>query len=132
MKLHSPEFYKSLCVFSINVVERFLTDGVVVEYPETLPDLSTPLFVTWTFIKDDNLRGCIGTFSNEKLSKNLNKYALISALKDTRFSPIKLGELPKLQCCVSLLTDFEKIEDPLDWEVGKHGIEIDFTHKSNF
>jgi AMMECR1 domain-containing protein len=25
-----------------------------------------------------------------------------------------------------LLSDFEKIEDPLDWEVGKHGIEIEF------
>jgi len=34
-----------------------------------------------------------------------------------------------LTCGVSLLTDFEKVENPLDWEVGKHGIEIDFKAK---
>ena len=28
---------------------------------------------------------------------------------------------------VSLLTNFEKIEDPLDWTPGTHGIEIEFT-----
>ena len=31
---------------------------------------------------------------------------------------------------MSLLTEFEDCEHPLDWEVGKHGIEIDFNHNS--
>ncbi len=31
---------------------------------------------------------------------------------------------------VSLLTNFEHVSNPLDWEVGKHGIEIDFEHKN--
>ena len=25
-----------------------------------------------------------------------------------------------------MLTDFEEVYDPLDWEVGKHGIEVEF------
>ena len=28
---------------------------------------------------------------------------------------------------ISLLSQFEKLEDPLDWEVGKHGIEVEFN-----
>jgi AMMECR1 domain-containing protein len=64
---------------------------------------------------EGELRGCIGTFSPEPLSKILGKYALISALKDHRFSPILAEEIPKLTACVSLLVDFKKDKDPLDW-----------------
>jgi uncharacterized protein (TIGR00296 family) len=72
------------------------------------------------------LRGCIGNFSPNKLSKNLSKYCLIAALEDTRFPPITMSELPELKCCISLLTDFEEMKDPFEWEVGTHGIEIEF------
>jgi len=51
-------------------------------------------------------------------------------LNDTRFSPISAKEVPDLQVGVSLLVNFESAENPLDWEVGKHGIEIDFVAKS--
>ena len=37
-----------------------------------------------------------------------------------------LEEIPHLECEVSLLHSFEKVCDPLDWVVGKHGIIIDF------
>ncbi|KAJ3030783.1 AMME syndrome candidate protein 1 protein, partial [Rhizophlyctis rosea] len=53
------------------------------------------------------------------------------ALRDRRFSPITLDELPKLDCAVSLLTDFEDAKDYLDWEVGTHGIWIEFTSPSS-
>ena len=38
-----------------------------------------------------------------------------------------MEEVPNLQVGVSLLVNFTEIKDPLKWEVGKHGIEIDFT-----
>jgi uncharacterized protein (TIGR00296 family) len=60
------------------------------------------------------------------LEANLAKYALISAFKDDRFSPIQLKEVESLSVGVSLLTNFEEASNPYDWEVGKHGIEIDF------
>jgi AMMECR1 domain-containing protein len=37
-----------------------------------------------------------------------------------------MDELPKLECGVSLLTNFEKAKDCFDWEVGIHGIQIEF------
>jgi AMMECR1 domain-containing protein len=52
-------------------------------------------------------------------------------LEDDRFDPITIDEIPKLTVGVSLLTEFEDVESPIDWEVGIHGIEIFFTYNSN-
>ncbi|KAI9147775.1 hypothetical protein HJFPF1_12806 [Paramyrothecium foliicola] len=94
---------------------------------------SAPLFVTWNTVQGDDgddddtsLRGCIGTFEPQPLSVGLPEYALISALHDTRFSPVTRAELPTLQAAVTLLTDFEPVDDPYDWDVGVHGIRLSF------
>ena len=49
-----------------------------------------------------------------------------SAFKDSRFNPITIEELSKLHCSVSILTKFEEANDHLDWEIGIHGIRIEF------
>ena len=49
-----------------------------------------------------------------------------SAFGDNRFEPLSLEEVPDLECEVSLLHTFETAKNALDWEVGKHGIMIDF------
>jgi len=95
-----------------------------------------PLFVTWhkesSSNKEPSLRGCKGTFSAKDIHDGIKEYALISALKDKRFSPVAQSELPRLQCSVSLLFQFEECGSVWDWEVGTHGIIIDFVdHKGN-
>jgi uncharacterized protein (TIGR00296 family) len=95
----------------------------------------TPLFVTWNIrsghsrSKADayDLRGCIGTFSDIPIASGLSDYALIAALQDSRFQPIRAPELPKLQCAVSLLTSFEECESMYDWKIGTHGLRIAFV-----
>ncbi|NP_001086182.1 Alport syndrome, mental retardation, midface hypoplasia and elliptocytosis chromosomal region gene 1 L homeolog [Xenopus laevis] len=88
-----------------------------------------PLFVTWKTGRDKRLRGCIGTFSAMNLHSGLREYTLTSALKDSRFPPMTRDELPRLFCSVSLLTNFEDVCDYLDWEVGVHGIRIEFINE---
>uniref|UniRef100_H3BCD0 AMMECR1 like n=1 Tax=Latimeria chalumnae TaxID=7897 RepID=H3BCD0_LATCH len=88
-----------------------------------------PLFVTWKMGRDKRLRGCIGTFSAMNLHSGLREYTLTSALKDSRFPPLTREDLPKLFCSVSLLTNFEEASDYLDWEVGVHGIRIEFINE---
>ncbi|KAI8991972.1 DUF51 family protein [Mycotypha africana] len=104
------------------------------ELPEPhFPNDKYPLFVTWhKKSRYDNyeLRGCIGNFNPMPLHEGLKKYALISALRDTRFLPITLAEIPQLSCAVSLLTNFEKVDDYLDWQIGKHGIWVEFINPS--
>ncbi|GEM09811.1 AMMECR1 domain containing protein [Rhodotorula toruloides] len=91
-----------------------------------------PLFVTWN-IKSRNggaprLRGCIGNFEALPLGEGLADYAKISAFQDHRFDPISAKELPRLECGVSLLMDFETCDDYLDWELGTHGIYVEFVN----
>ena len=97
------------------------------KYPDHIYDPLYPVFVTWTIGEEDELRGCIGTFSEQRASVILGKYALESALRDDRFDPIEPCEVPELSVAVSLLVNFTEIEDPLAWQVGKHGISIEFT-----
>jgi uncharacterized protein (TIGR00296 family) len=55
----------------------------------------------------------------------------VSALRDRRFPPIQAREIPYLECTVSLLTDYEPATSYLDWEVGKHGMILEFTDPDN-
>eukprot|EP00041_Stephanoeca_diplocostata_P003324 m.33532 g.33532 ORF g.33532 m.33532 type:complete len:166 (+) comp14241_c0_seq2:650-1147(+) len=55
----------------------------------------------------------------------LAQYASISAFEDRRFNPITHDELAHLHCTVSLLVEFERGRDYLDWTVGVHGIRIE-------
>ncbi|KAJ8963868.1 hypothetical protein NQ314_005326 [Rhamnusium bicolor] len=79
--------------------------------------------------KDKRLRGCIGTFNAMNLQSGLREYAITSAFKDSRFSPITRDEFPKLSVSVSILRHFEDGDDYLDWEVGVHGIRIEFINE---
>ncbi|XVF24634.1 hypothetical protein REPUB_Repub13aG0144100 [Reevesia pubescens] len=93
-----------------------------------------PLFVTWKKVVnggEPRLRGCIGTLEARCLINGFRDYALTSALRDRRFPPIQAKELPYLECTVSILTDYETANNYLDWEVGKHGIIIEFTDDYN-
>ncbi len=94
-----------------------------------------PLFVTWYIGREKELRGCIGTFQPLNLHDGLKEYAITSALRDTRFDPISKDELSKLNCSVSLLTNFEPAKSWNDWLIGTHGIRIEFLnekgHKRN-
>ncbi|THV05411.1 hypothetical protein K435DRAFT_816394 [Dendrothele bispora CBS 962.96] len=99
----------------------------------SFPDDKYPLFVTWKTQRpgrSSRLRGCIGNFEPQSLHEGLAEYALISAFRDHRFRKVERSELPTLECCVSLLTDFEDAESYLDWTIGVHGIQISFPHPS--
>ena len=88
-----------------------------------------PLFVTWDIWREQNceyeLRGCIGCLSPLSLDK-IGEYAITSSIHDKRFPSVTLDEVPKLRCSVSLLTNYERSKRWNEWEVGKHGIIIDF------
>ena len=51
-------------------------------------------------------------------------------MRDGRFHPIELREIPSLECKVSLLCRYEFADNYLDWEVGIHGLIIEFTDVS--
>eukprot|EP00049_Salpingoeca_infusionum_P025785 m.21685 g.21685 ORF g.21685 m.21685 type:complete len:200 (+) comp8320_c0_seq1:106-705(+) len=119
---------QDMCFYCFDVLHAQLSHRP----PPPTPDFTNdpyPLFVTW---KTDtgrglHLRGCIGTFDGSgPLHSTLSSFAIKSAIHDHRFNPITLKELKTLQCGISLLTNFENGKDYLDWDIGTHGIEIEF------
>ncbi|XP_072033893.1 AMMECR1-like protein isoform X2 [Amphiura filiformis] len=114
--------------FCFDILHRHLNN---IEPPQSpkFTDAAFPLFVTWKIGKDRRLRGCIGTFTAMNLHEGLREYAISSAFKDSRFSPVAKDELCKLHCSVSLLRHFEDAGHYLDWEVGVHGIRIEFVNE---
>lgn len=79
---------KDHCAFCYQTLDAKLSGQKLPEFPKELKDHKVPIFVTW--LLNGDLRGCIGTFEPEKLSKLLGKYSLISALNDDRFDPISI------------------------------------------
>jgi len=124
------------CYCFESLISHFDTNSPV--SPPTFDNDQFPLFVSWhkenssKFSKKEFvLRGCKGTFAPQYIHDGLQEFSLISALKDTRFSPMTFDEIPRLECSVSLLFEFEKADHVHDWEVGIHGITLDFKDPSN-
>ena len=69
------------------------------------------------------LRGCIGTFSEEEaLYKNVENMAVSAAISDSRFASIEAGELSELELEISVLSPRQRIYDTEEIILGKHGI----------
>lgn len=117
-----------MCIFCFDVLHSHLH---CYEPPKTpsFTNEAFPLFVTWEIGHSRRLRGCIGTFTSTNLHSGLREYAVNSAIKDSRFSPVTKDEFTKLHVSVSILTNFEDARDYMDWEVGVHGIRIEFLNE---
>ncbi len=71
------------------------------------------------------LRGCIGRMvSDIPLYKLVSEMAVSAVKEDPRFKQIQSSELDDLEIDISVLTPLQKAENPLDFELGIHGIYI--------
>lgn len=62
--------------------------------------------------------------SDIPLHKLVSEMAVSAAKEDPRFSQIKPSDLENLEIDISALSPLQKIDDPLDFELGRHGIYI--------
>lgn len=113
-----------------------LAEGAIIErlapgrkVPFITPDLPEKLrsccgaFVS--IYVDGELRGCIGTFSEEEpLYKNVTQMAVSAACNDSRFDSIQADDLDRLSLEISVLSPRQKIRDPSEIIIGLHGIYI--------
>uniref|UniRef100_A0A915HIP0 AMMECR1 domain-containing protein n=1 Tax=Romanomermis culicivorax TaxID=13658 RepID=A0A915HIP0_ROMCU len=117
-----------MVVFCFDVLHSYLHNYDPPKNP-TFPNDQFPLFVTWKMGKEKKLRGCIGTFTSTSLHQGLREYAITSACKDSRFDPITADDFSRLHCSISLLLNFEVADHYLDWQIGVHGIRIEFSNE---
>ena len=94
---------------------------VLPPYPSEKYDLYCGAFVS-IYVEGD-LRGCIGTFSEENtLYQNIRDMAVSAATTDSRFKPMTPSELDRFQLEISVLSPRKRIVDISEIIIGQHGI----------
>lgn len=128
----TPEERKTL----LTLARRAVAAKVNGSAPPAVPTLTGALaekrgcFVTLT--NHGNLRGCIGTFHGRApLAVGVIEMAEAAA-NDSRFvfDPIRPDEVAQLTAGVSVLSELTPIANPLDIELGVHGIYITRGHSA--
>lgn len=99
-------------------VETYVREGRRPELPGLTPEMSEKAGVFVSLKKEDELRGCIGTFepTKETLAEETINNAISSATRDPRFPPVNESELSSLQYSVDVLSRPEPVSglDELD------------------
>ncbi len=114
--------------------ENYIKNKEIIDVPKDLPsemiEKKAGTFVT--VLKEENLRGCIGTYAptKENIAKEIIDNTISAVSKDYRFGPIKEEELPYLSYSVYVLGELEKIENIKDLNPKKFGILIKSNSKS--
>lgn len=75
-----------------------------------------------TLRKKGELRGCIGTLSEDELWLQVQKYAVFSAFNDPRFEPVKPEELNDISVEISIIEDVSDVENISEIKLGEDGI----------
>jgi len=106
-------------------VENYVKKEKTIKIEENNESLNEPLGVFVTLKKNEELRGCIGTFEPKTpLYENVIEMAIAAATQDPRFNPVKEDELKDLEYEISVLSPLKKVDSYKDVEIGKHGVQI--------
>jgi len=107
-------------------LRTYLESKKTVEPPQDLPKemLEEKAGVFVTLEKDEELRGCIGTFlpAYNNIAEEVIKNAIAAGTRDNRFLPVIVSEIPKLSFTVSILSKPEQVEGLEDLDPKKYGV----------
>ncbi len=113
-------------------VENYIKEGKIIEPSQK--DLPKEFFETRaaTFVtieKDNELRGCIGTYlpTRPTIAEEIIRNAVAAATEDYRLGPVKKEELPRLSYRVYILSDPEPVKDIKTLNPKKFGIIVKTT-----
>lgn len=103
------------------VRERKIYKPDLEEFKEFL-NVKKGVFVT--LHKNNNLRGCIGTYSplRDNIIEEIIMNAISSSTEDPRFPPVSVKELPFIEYSVDILEDPEEVKNLDDLDPKIYGI----------
>ena len=82
------------------------------------------VFVTIRY--NDQLRGCVGSLERDyPLVDAVARCAGDAAMRDPRFAPVSLNDLPHVILEISVLGPLKQVQDPTMIEVGRHGLVVE-------
>lgn len=119
----SPAGQKKLLEIARKTLISVAEGKGVPEFKLDDPELQSRNGVFVTLHKKGELRGCIGNFRPQTpLYQTVAIQTEHSALHDQRFPAVRPIEVEDIDIEISVLLPERPIKDPLDWELGKHGI----------
>jgi len=95
-------------------IETYLRSHQLIEPPEPIPmEWQAPSAAFVTLRKNGAMRGCVGSTrpTEATAAHELIRYAIASAVRDPRFHPVRLDEVPLLSIRVQLLDPAEPLTD---------------------
>jgi len=126
----SPEIRARLLRHARASIASYLRGNDRKDDAEQWPDLPRcGVFVTLR--KSGRLRGCIGVFEALDDLPTMIWRMAVSASQDPRFvdMPLSPNELSDVRIEISLLSPLTRIDDPLGFQVGVHGIYVKQGHQ---
>jgi len=107
-------------------IENFIKEGKIISLTEDLSEefLNQKAGTFVTIEKNEELRGCIGTYLplRENIAEEVIYNAIAAATEDYRFGPISKEELPDLSYTVYILSEPELIKNIKELDPKKYGI----------
>ncbi len=112
-----------LLAIAREAITTHLSAGTLLEPTREEESLNRPAGCFVTLSQDDQLRGCIGTFTSERpLCREVAIMAVAAATEDPRFYPMRAEDLDNFSIEISVLSPLCKTKEPDDIIVGLHGI----------
>jgi len=126
----SEDIYRALARQSL---EFAVKTGGALKLPADLPDelLKNKAGVFVSLHKNGRLRGCIGTISaaTGSIALEIMQNAVSAGLRDSRFEPVSVKELPALVYKVDVLSAPELISSPAELDVKRYGVIVTSGYK---
>lgn len=110
---------------ALRSIKHYLEKGRVAPCPENISmELREKTGAFVSIKKNGQLRGCVGTITPTEpdLASEIIRNAVHAAVKDPRFAPVTLDELPGLTLSVDVLTPPEKISDASQLDPKRYGL----------
>jgi hypothetical protein len=127
----SPEEKKTLVEIAHAAILSRCLGKPMPELPIESPKLKEKRGAFVCLHKGGDLRGCIGMIeAREPLHDTIRTMAVQAAFADPRFCALQPAELDEIHIEISVLTPLERIHDPAQIEVGKHGIYVRKSYHS--
>ena len=118
---------KELLTIARNALSEIINNKqkLRVEQKRVSPKLTQPLGAFVTLNKNHTLRGCIGSFQQDKpLYQTVIDMTIAAALHDERFKEVSFDELKDIEIEISVLTPRKRVYSFDDIIIGRDGIYI--------
>lgn len=116
---------RELLKYARNTIEQYFNAQTVPLPRDINSKLKIKRGAFVTLNKNGQLRGCIGhMLEDTPLFTNVGAMALQAAFNDTRFAPLREGELSQVEFEISVLTPFTRINNADEIVLGRDGVII--------